>query len=69
MNLQGRPNRAEYGETFSRTGHDMPVGFNLNQIHEQESYHAPPSLSRLQKPKTDQDAFAGRPSVEQLYAV
>jgi hypothetical protein len=69
MNLEGRPNRAEHGETFSRTGHDMSVRFNFNQIHEQESYHASPSLSRLQKPKTDQETFSGGPSVERLYSV
>ena len=69
MNLEGRPNGTERGEAFPRSGHDMPMRFNFDYPHEKECYHAPPSLSRLQKPKIGRNGFSETLPVEELPAM
>jgi len=66
MNLEGSPNRTERGEAFSWSGHDMPMRFNLDHIHEEEFYHSAPPLSRLQKPEPDREAFPKTSFLEKL---
>ena len=61
------PDGTKGGEGFSWSGHDVPVRFNMNLVHEKDSYHARPYLSRLQKHKTKSDILPRWTSMEQVH--
>lgn len=64
MGLERGPYGTQRGKGLPRSGHDMPVRLNLEERHEEDTYHGWLALSRLQKSKAAGHAIPKPPPLE-----